>query len=667
MTHIAPRRAALGALGLSILAAAAATGTVTLFGWSTPAMAYGIVAAAGLVVSDLLSTRADPRWPQVNLYTSFALALLLLTTRATLAPDSAGSGIHAGAELLVILVMVRSPAVVTVAGIRSSLMLSMGAMLGAAASSALVTGWLGLWLLSALVCLVQLPAQAVPLRLTGTEPVAPATALRRQATVVAALVAVVVGAVAVVSAIDPTPQRAGARLGNPPDRSADPARYSGYRSSLDTGDRFTLSDEVVMTVDAPAPDFWRGQSFDVWDGRTWTASAVTSNRFSDEGTGFVPPGFGDQDSGGQTFVQHFRIKVPWLSLLYGAYRVDQIDSFAGRILVFGDGTIVPSRPLGAGAEYTALSIRPRITAAILRAHDPGGARIPSRLAELSTQLPATVPDRVRTLAHQLTDAQPTAYDKVRAIEAWMGANTTYTLDIAPLPPGADAVDQHLFVDRKGFCEQIATSTAVLLRSVGVAARVATGYAPGEESVLGGTFTVRAKDAHAWVEVWFPGLGWQAFDPTASVPLSGESSRSAGQRVARLLAAVLPWLALVAGLCLTGALVLVLRARHRARLAAAAAPWSTRLAATLEREGRARGRPRVPTETPLDYAWTLSHSVLPDDRVVRVGQLVSAAAYGPAGDPPEEEQAWVDEVLREISAAFPVARRRWSPRRARRGT
>ena len=74
------------------------------------------------------------------------------------------------------------------------------------------------------------------------------------------------------------------------------------------------------------------------------------------------------------------------------------------------------------------------------------------------------------------------------------------------------------MDKRGFCMEIASSLTVMLRSIGVPARLVTGFAPGEESLLGGEFTVRGKDAHAWVEVWFPGVGWQGFDPTASVPL-----------------------------------------------------------------------------------------------------------------------------------------------------
>ena len=125
------------------------------------------------------------------------------------------------------------------------------------------------------------------------------------------------------------------------------------------------------------------------------------------------------------------------------------------------------------------------------------------------------------------------YDAVRALEAWLGENTKYTLDIPPLPDGADAVEQFLFVDKRGFCMQIASSLTVMLRSLGVPAALASPASRRARSRCSAVSSpCEASDAHAWVEVWFPGVGWQGFDPTASVPLAGEYSNSS---LARLVA------------------------------------------------------------------------------------------------------------------------------------
>ncbi len=122
----------------------------------------------------------------------------------------------------------------------------------------------------------------------------------------------------------------------------------------------------------------------------------------------------------------------------------------------------------------------------------------------------------------------------------MAEHTRYTLDIPPLPAGADAVEQFLFEDRRGFCEQIGTSLVVLLRSLGIPARLGVGYVSGERNPFTGLYEVRASDAHAWAEVWFPGVGWQIFDPTASVPLAGDSGLAgAGSGLGAFLSARLP--------------------------------------------------------------------------------------------------------------------------------
>ena len=104
----------------------------------------------------------------------------------------------------------------------------------------------------------------------------------------------------------------------------------------------------------------------------------------------------------------------------------------------------------------------------------------------------------------------------------MSTNVEYDLN-APLPEtDEDAIHDFLFDSKLGFCEQIASSLTIMLRTQGVPARLATGYVSGSRDEVAGVFEVRAADAHAWVEVWFPETGWQAFDPTAAVPLSAEA-------------------------------------------------------------------------------------------------------------------------------------------------
>jgi hypothetical protein len=175
--------------------------------------------------------------------------------------------------------------------------------------------------------------------------------------------------------------------------------------------------------------------------------------------------------------------------------------------------------------YTVVSARPRVDDRQLRRQ----GLIGDRLTEFGRQAFGaylTVPDSTTAetiaLADELADGASSSYDVVLAYQDWLAANVEYDLR-APLPdPGEDAVHDFLFDSRRGFCEQIASALTVMLRSQGVPARLVTGFIPGDRDPITGVFEVRASDAHAWVETWFPETGWQAFDPTAVVPLSADA-------------------------------------------------------------------------------------------------------------------------------------------------
>jgi transglutaminase-like putative cysteine protease len=134
------------------------------------------------------------------------------------------------------------------------------------------------------------------------------------------------------------------------------------------------------------------------------------------------------------------------------------------------------------------------------------------------QLPDELPQRDRDLADRITARAHNEYDAVMAVQSWLQANTRYALTVPREPPGVDAVDHFLFDTRRGFCEHIASAMAVLLRAEGIPTRIVTGYGPGERNPFTGYDDVRYSDAHAWVEVFYPRLGWLPYDPTFGVPV-----------------------------------------------------------------------------------------------------------------------------------------------------
>jgi transglutaminase-like putative cysteine protease len=321
--------------------------------------------------------------------------------------------------------------------------------------------------------------------------------------------------------------RAGDR--DPTNRTGSLGGYPGFDHTLDTSMRGGMGDDIVMRVRAPEPDFWRGQTFSVFDGRRWTADVDPG--FALQGPDVeVPPAFGDVPDPAiaptRELVQTYYVEFDQPNMIFAASRPERVI-IEGDVYARNDGALRTDLVLTAGAVYTVVSERTLVTPAILA----GQGEVDDRLTELGRQafvlaleIPASTTSRTIELANRLAEETATTYDLVRAMEDWIRANVQYDLD-APVPAeGQDAVDDLLFGSQRGFCEQIASALAVMLRTQGVPARLATGYTPGTRNRVTGVWEVRAGDAHAWVEVWFPETGWQAFDPTANVPLAGESSR-----------------------------------------------------------------------------------------------------------------------------------------------
>jgi protein-glutamine gamma-glutamyltransferase len=422
-----------------------------------------------------------------------------------------------------------------------------------------------------------------------------------------------------------------------PGRSAgsvgsDLAPYVGLDNQLDTSARGTPSNAVVLRVKADAPDFWRGAAFDRYDGRIWSQSPALAS--GTPGDDIFGGGVDDARLAAPREAlmrQSVRVEAAAVGLVFGAPQIQGVnlptDSYDER----ADGSFQLRTPLGKGVQYVVTSDRVLTTSDILRTNDPRTFGIPPELQRLYVDGGGATP-RVAALAAQIAGDAPTTYDAIRRLESWLGANTKYTLDIPPLRAGADTVEQFLFVDKRGFCMQIASSLTVMLRSLGVPARLVTGFAPGEESLLGGEFTVRGKDAHAWVEVWFPGVGWQGFDPTASVPLAGEYSSSTGARLGRIFQRLLPVLLAIGVLIAAGVgIAMLLRRRRRPR---SVTPWVSSFYASVQKEGAKRGRARSPSETPAAYVRALGATVLPHPGLDVVGEVVTAAAY--SGEEPSPE-------------------------------
>ena len=153
----------------------------------------------------------------------------------------------------------------------------------------------------------------------------------------------------------------------------------------------------------------------------------------------------------------------------------------------------------------------------IAAPSPAGLRAarkeyPPQLAAAYLRLPEKLDGRIPRLAQQVVGSATNNYDKAAALETYLRTHFGYTLQL-PLTAVKDPLANFLFERKQGHCEYFASSMAVMLRTLGIPSRVVNGFRSDEFNDLTGNYVVRAKDAHAWVEAYFPDYGWVKFDPT----------------------------------------------------------------------------------------------------------------------------------------------------------
>ena len=180
------------------------------------------------------------------------------------------------------------------------------------------------------------------------------------------------------------------------------------------------------------------------------------------------------------------------------------------------GAIDAANAFGAGEAYQVSVAISEATEAELAV---AGTDYPASVRALYLSTPG-ITDRVRQLAEDLTADAANPYEKAKALARYLRSDDSFHYETRGAIPksGQDLVDFFLFdeaANRTGYCEYYASAMVVMARAVGLPARVAVGFAPGEETE-DGTYLVRESNAHAWAEIYFPGYGWQIFEATKTI-------------------------------------------------------------------------------------------------------------------------------------------------------
>jgi transglutaminase-like putative cysteine protease len=298
---------------------------------------------------------------------------------------------------------------------------------------------------------------------------------------------------------------------------------SEYDDVLQLGAGTQPNNRLVMLVDPerfPGPGgrfYWRSRVYDRYIDFQWFSPQGDWRDF-DPGEGDIPLG----DLQGRELIEvsiapqsgaFKRLHVPaepvWIDR--GAeVLVNEISPTALDVLRVEADQIVYE-----GETYITRSAIAVPSASQLRS---AGTEYPELIARRYLQQSDTVTPRTRDLAAQIGAGLDNPYDQAAAVTRWLRSNISYSRITDAPPANVDPIDWFLFDYRIGFCNYYASAEVVMLRSLGIPARLAAGYARGEYVPESGVYEVYGEDAHAWPEVYFPGYGWVEFEPTASQPV-----------------------------------------------------------------------------------------------------------------------------------------------------
>ena len=274
-----------------------------------------------------------------------------------------------------------------------------------------------------------------------------------------------------------------------------------------------LGNELVLEVRSPESRYWQGVIYDRYTGTAFQSS--NTERISAAADELALP---QQFAKRELITQTVAVYFPNNTLIFAAPQPVAVNQTGWIDVLSGNDLNMWTMltPIGGGDSYRVVSAVSRAPIEQLRS---AGTNYPATIREHYLQLPDSLPDRVKDLAQTIvTDAKATTpYDQSSALEAWLRKNIKYNDQIPAPAQGQDGVEYVLFVTQEGYCDYYASAMAVMARSLGIPARIATGFAQGTFDAQRDLYQVYQNNAHTWVEIYFPQYGWIQFEPTASQP------------------------------------------------------------------------------------------------------------------------------------------------------
>lgn len=294
-----------------------------------------------------------------------------------------------------------------------------------------------------------------------------------------------------------------------------------YGSELRLGNSAPVSDTPVLFIEAQKDEsnvlryYWRGRIYDTYQDGQWVnlnSQRITFNPNIDE--------IDLKESSAHVEVDlKITINFPRQELLYAPSEVNWFSRDGKLIITATENEgrevlgMVADPGLVAGDSY---QVRAMIATPSIQELRGAGTQYPKWVSESYLQVPKELEIQLKELAQNITAPYTNPFDKAQAITSYLRTTIKYETNITGTPPsGEDPLLWVLFDHRKGFCMYSASAEVLMLRTLGIPARMAVGFAEGTYDEERDRYTVARMDAHAWPEVYFPQIGWIEFEPTGN--------------------------------------------------------------------------------------------------------------------------------------------------------
>ena len=299
-----------------------------------------------------------------------------------------------------------------------------------------------------------------------------------------------------------------------------------YSDQMRLGSSASLSESVIFRVEIDSSRpweesmagrfYWQARSYDYYDNGEWRTTGTERDKANPDKRLSSPTEW----LGREIFDLTIYPAQPLEGTIYSpSYPVYVSRPVIAIIRPYPDDSydivgLTANPPMRAGDFY---KLKTSVSAPTAQQLASAGEEYPAWITAAYLQLPDNLSERMKALAESLSKDKNTPFEKAVVVTNYLRSEITYQESVPTPPAEIEPLDWFLFDYKAGFCNYYASAEVILLRIMGIPARIAVGYAEGSPNQQRTTFIVREKDSHAWPEVYFPNIGWVEFEPTTSQP------------------------------------------------------------------------------------------------------------------------------------------------------